>query len=169
MPVIESCILDRRNFGFLWQLKYDRWMTRTRVIESLLVGPRYILKHHELSQANFHNRIPKHKKGQDNQENTHYCSYFISVYLRDLSQISRNKWIEIWSILIPISRVYTPKSTPSNGIQRNLGKFKASWAFNAIDGTHGEPAWDCSCVIGIFHISSLLQLAGNMEGHLPLQ
>lgn len=141
MPVIESCILHRCNFEFLWQLRYDRWMARTRVIKSLLVGPRCILKHHESSHTNFHKKNEVQQKSRIIKKTltTHYCSYFISVKKQhDLSQVSRNESLhKIWPIPIPMGRA-PPKSTPRNGIQRNLGKFRASWlggAFNAIDST----------------------------------
>ena len=171
MPVIESCILHRCNFEFLWQLRYDRWMARTRVIKSLLVGPRCILKHHESSRTNFHKKKRSTTKVQDHQENTHYSLLFLFHFCKKttwpFTSFTKQNSSQIWPIPIPMGRA-PPKSTPRNGIQRNLGKFRASWLGGGLSmpliqpgmpSDMGEPpAWDCSC------ISSLVQLAGNKAG-----
>lgn len=177
MPVIESCILHRCNFEFLWQLRYDRWMARTRVIKSLLVGPRCILKHHESSHTNFHKKNEVQQKSRIIKKTltTHYCSYFISVKKQhDLSQVSRNESLhKIWPIPIPMGRA-PPKSTPRNGIQRNLGKFRASWlggGFQCHWFNQGCRQTWVPHQLGIAHASPVWYnlLETKLEGKLPLQ
>ena len=177
MPVIESCILHRCNFEFLWQLRYDRWMARTRVIKSLLVGPRCILKHHESSRTNFHKKKAKYTKVQDHQENTHHSLLFLFHFCKKttwpFTSFTKQNSSQIWPIPIPMGRA-PPKSTPRNGIQRNLGKFRASWlggGFQCHWFNQGCRQTWVNHQLGIAHASPVWYnlLETKLEGKLPLQ
>ena len=171
MPVIESCILHRCNFEFLWQLRYDRWMARTRVIKSLLVGPRCILKHHESSHTNFHKKKRSTTKVQDHQENTHYSLLFLFHFCKKttwpFTSFTKRKSSQNLADSNPYgsssAKVYSKKrNTKKPGqIQGIMARGGLSMPLiqPGMPSDMGEPpAWDCSC------ISSLVQLAGNKAG-----